>query len=168
MYALTNILNFLKTKDKLKVILSRDWREHMINCGVCSNCRRLNTGYAWCKKCDPGRFIREGKTSGNHEMDNFILERQQQTLHYYDNLEWIPFDRFKDIEPIGEGAFSKIYSAIWLEGAPKYDKNKARTDPIKVAFKKLNNSDMTGFINEVNYYYYYYYTVLIIKYYRYL
>jgi hypothetical protein len=149
--SITNFVNFLKTKDKLKVILSREQREHMINCGVCSNCKRLNTGYAWCNKCDPGRFIKEGRASGSgsHEMDNFIFERQKQTLHYYDNLELIPYEKFSDIKLIGEGGFSKIYSATWLEGAPKFDKNKARTGPINVAFKQLKNSNIKTLINEV-------------------
>jgi hypothetical protein len=68
--------------------------------------------------------MKEGKTSGNTEIDEIIFERQQQTLHFYDNLEWTPFVKFKDIKPIGEGGFVKIYSAIWLEGAPKYYKKK--------------------------------------------
>jgi hypothetical protein len=156
--SITNFVNFLKTKDKLKVILSREQREHMINCGVCSNCKRLNTGYAWCNKCDPGRFIKEGRASGSgsHEMDNFIFERQKQTLHYYDNLEWIPYDKFKHVRTIGEGGFSIIYSATWVQGAPKYDKKKARTSPIKVAFKKLKHSDMSALINEVYLFFFYF------------
>ncbi|RGB41437.1 kinase-like domain-containing protein [Rhizophagus diaphanus] len=149
MYGLTNFLNFLKTKDKLKVILSRNLREYIINCGVCPDCKRLNTGYAWCNRCDPGRFIKEGKTTGNVKMDNFILERQKQTLHCYDNLEWIPYNKFDNIKLIGEGGFSKIYSATWLEGPPKYDKKKARTGSIEVAFKKLKNPDIRAFINEI-------------------
>ncbi|GBB99984.1 hypothetical protein RclHR1_00370025 [Rhizophagus clarus] len=121
----------------------------MVNCGVCPNCKSINTGYAWCNKCDPGRFIKEGGTSGNPAMDEFICERQKQTLHYYDNLEWIPYNKFSNVKLIGEGGFSKIYSATWSEGAPKYDKKKARTSPIEVAFKKLKNSDITTFINEI-------------------
>ncbi|UZO11935.1 uncharacterized protein OCT59_003488 [Rhizophagus irregularis] len=139
----------LKTKDKIKKIFSKDLREQIENFGICSDCKEANTGYAWCKKCDPGRFLREGKTSENTEMDEFIRESQRQTLHYYDNLEWIPFNRFDNIKPIGEGGFSIIYSAIWREGAPKYDKEKARTGPIIVALKKLKNSDMKAFINEI-------------------
>ena len=37
--------------------------------GICSNCKDKNTGYAWCNKCDPGKFLKEGKTSGNPEID---------------------------------------------------------------------------------------------------
>ncbi|CAG8442742.1 11316_t:CDS:2 [Funneliformis mosseae] len=41
---------------------------------MCSHCKYPNTGsgYAWCRKCDPGRFIKEGKTSGNPKMDDLI------------------------------------------------------------------------------------------------
>ena len=35
--------------------------------GVCPDCNKPNTGIAWCNKCDPGKFLKEGKTSGNHE-----------------------------------------------------------------------------------------------------
>ncbi|PKC58761.1 kinase-like protein [Rhizophagus irregularis] len=143
------IMDDLKTKDKIKKIFSKDLREQIENFGICSDCKEANTGYAWCKKCDPGRFLREGKTSGNIEMNEFIYDSQRQTLHYYDNLEWIPFNKFDNINPIGEGGFSIIYSATWREGAPKYDKEKARTGPISVALKKLKNSDMKAFINEI-------------------
>lgn len=149
MFIITNLLNFVKTKDKLKVIFSRDLRDDMVNCGVCSDCKEANTGYAWCNKCDPGRFKKEGITSGNDELDKLICERQQQTLHFYDNFEWITYDKFSEVETIGEGGFSIIYSAKWLEGAPIYDNKKSHTEPIKVALKKLKTSDIAAFTNEV-------------------
>ncbi|RIA81761.1 hypothetical protein C1645_809913 [Glomus cerebriforme] len=43
---------------------------------LCFDCEEPNTGWAWCNKCDPGRFLREGKTSGNTEMDKLIHESQ--------------------------------------------------------------------------------------------
>src|SRR2546421_10213098 len=100
-------------------------------CGLCPDCNKPNTGRAWCDTCDPGRFLKE-RTSGNREIDNIIYEAQRKTRHYDDNLEWIPYDRFQELKPIGEGGFAKIYSAIWLNG----DNRKKRTGPIKVALKK--------------------------------
>ncbi|PKC50413.1 hypothetical protein RhiirA1_486426, partial [Rhizophagus irregularis] len=47
---------------------------------------------------------------------------------------------------VGEGAFSKVYSAIWNNGKTKYSKQddgswkKEESNPIKVALKKLNGS----------------------------
>ena len=120
--------------------------------GVCPDCKKPNTGFAWCKKCDPGKFLKEGKTSGIPEIDNLIYESQLKTVHYFDNLEWIPY-RFQDIKSIGEGGFASIFSATWLDGEPIYSKTKERTKPIRVALKKLKNSNnMEAFINEVNYF----------------
>ena len=122
--------------------------------GVCPDCKEPNTGPAWCKKCDPGKFLKEGKTSGIPEIDNLIYESQLKTTHYDDNLEWIPYDRFQDIKSIGEGGFASIYSATWLDGEPDIvATTKIRTKPIRVALKKLKNSkNMEAFINEVNYF----------------
>ena len=122
--------------------------------GVCPDCKAPNTGWAWCNKCNPGKFLKEGKTSGNPEIDNLIYQSQLK-VDDYDNahLEWIPYDRLQDIEPIGEGGFANIFSATWLDGEPEYSRTKKRTAPIRVALKKLKNSEnMDVFINEVNYF----------------
>jgi len=34
----------------------------------------------------------------------------------YEILEWIPYNRFKNIECLNKGRFSTIYKAIWLDG----------------------------------------------------
>src|SRR3954452_25544537 len=110
--------------------------------GVCPRCKAPNTGYAWCNKCDPGKFLKRGKTSGNPEIDKLIHESQLKTKHYYRNLEWIPYDRFQDIKSIGEGGFAKIFSATWLDGIPIYPvtNTKKRTGPKTVALKKFKYS----------------------------
>ena len=122
--------------------------------GMCPDCKEPNAGRAWCKKCDPGKFLKEGKTSGIPEIDNLIYESQLKTTRYDYNLEWIPYDRFQNIKSIGEGGFATIYSATWLDGEPiDIVKTKKRTKPIRVALKKLKNSEnMEAFINEVNYF----------------
>src|SRR5688572_18704721 len=77
-------------------------------------CYNYTTVTAWCNKCDPGKFLKEGKTSGDLEMD----KSQLKTVYYYNNLEWVPYDRFQDIEPIGEGGFAIVFSATLLDGKP--------------------------------------------------
>ena len=121
--------------------------------GVCPDCKAPNTGRAWCNKCDPGKFLKEGKTSGNPEIDNLIYESQLKTKHYDNNLEWIPYDRFRNIKSIGEGGFANIFSATWLDGKPEeFNNTKCRTKPIRVALKKLKNlQNIKAFINEVIY-----------------
>ncbi|GBC19314.1 uncharacterized protein OCT59_024639 [Rhizophagus irregularis] len=41
---------------------------------------------------------------GSRNADTFILES---------NLKWIPYDKFKNVERIGDGGFGIIYKAIW-------------------------------------------------------
>ena len=110
--------------------------------GVCPDCKKQNTGEAWCSKCDPGKFLKEGKTSGIPEIDNLIYKSQLKTEHYDENLEWIPYDRFQDIKSIGEGGFANIHSATWLDGKPHGTTTKKRTKPIRVALKKLKKSKL--------------------------
>jgi len=131
--------------------LSRNEKYQFKKYGICPDCKQMNTGCAWCNKCDPGRFLREGKTSGNAEIDKLIYEAQLQTKNYYNNLEWISFDRLIDIKPIGEGGFASICSATWLNGKPEIGRKKKRSVPITVAFKKLKNLNniIEAFTNEV-------------------
>ena len=71
-------------------------------------------------------------------------------------MEFVPYDRFKNVEFIAEGGFSKVYKATWIDGSIRgwnnqhqsYTRNKSR----KVVLKKLNNSkEITSKeLNEVN------------------
>src|SRR5947208_2000378 len=111
--------------------------------GVCPECNKPNTGRAWCNKCDAGKFLKEGKTSGNPEIDNLIYDSQLKVKNFDDGfLEWIPYDRFQDIKSIGEGGFANIFSATWLDGLPEVfvTHKQERTEPFTFALKKLKKS----------------------------
>jgi hypothetical protein len=71
-------------------------------------------------------------TSGNEKIDNFIQNIQLKFSKT--SLEWIPYYQFDEINEIGKGGFSTVYSAIWNRDQ-------------KVALKSLNNSQ--NFINEL-------------------
>ena len=72
-------------------------------------------------------------------------------------LEWVPFDRFKNIKQIGEGGFSKVYSAKWIGGPAEYKKQsngsweRLEFEPKIVALKRLNGSQnmSADYLNEV-------------------
>src|SRR5688572_21248113 len=74
-----------------------------------------------------------------------------------DYLEWIDFDQFDLIENINKrGAFSSIYSAVWMEG-PRWKLDEEaevwnRYGPTKVVLKRLDNSQNMSkeFINQVS------------------
>ena len=118
--------------------------------------------YPWCKECVPSYLI-EGWTSGNSEIDHFIKDTiYNAKVSFF--LEWVPFDRFEDIKQIGEGGFAKVYSAKWIDGQSKYDKQrngkwkKSKPEPVNVALKRLNGSQNMSaeYLNEVYFILYFY------------
>ena len=72
-------------------------------------------------------------------------------------MEFVLYDRFKNVVFIAEGGFSKIYKATWVDGPitswnnkkQSYNRYKSRS---AVVLKKLNNSkEITSKgLNEVN------------------
>ncbi len=59
-------------------------------------------------------------------------------------LEWIPYNRFKNIEYLNKGGFSIIYKANWLDGPIEYWNNDERRfirkNNMIVSLKSLNKS----------------------------
>jgi hypothetical protein len=90
------------------------------------------------------------KLSGNKVIDDFVRYTQ---INYEPGgeLEFVPYDQFKNIEFIVEGGFSKIYKATWVDGPiNNWDKIKRNGGKIfrnksnknkTVVLKKLNNSE---------------------------
>ncbi|EXX78502.1 Cdc15p [Rhizophagus irregularis DAOM 197198w] len=65
----------------------------------------------------------EGVASGNPDIDRFIKNTIYDAKgRGYKFLEWVPYERFTDIKEIGEGGFAKVFSATWIDGVSKYDK----------------------------------------------
>ncbi|UZO07870.1 uncharacterized protein OCT59_028141 [Rhizophagus irregularis] len=115
--------------------------------GKCINCTRQRIALAWCKNCDIA-FLKDNFhnwTSGNSKIDELIKYTQLNAKDSMDYLEWIDFDQFDLVEDINKrGAFSSIYSAVWMEG-PKWNLDEetkiwSRTGPIKVILKRLDDS----------------------------
>ncbi|RHZ86089.1 hypothetical protein Glove_54g42 [Diversispora epigaea] len=44
-------------------------------------------------------------TSGNDKIDKFIQEALLNANHNWELIEWIPYDRFKDVKQVGRGGF---------------------------------------------------------------
>ncbi|GBB88552.1 hypothetical protein RclHR1_01510003 [Rhizophagus clarus] len=118
-------------------------------CGITQNPQTKNYMMVLSDKCKKCNYICnamhfqqnfESWTSSNNEIDKFI-QNTQLSAHLDTNkvLEWIPYDRFYDVNYIASGGFSKVYKAIWI------DKD------IPVALKILNNSKniTLEFMNEI-------------------
>jgi serine/threonine protein kinase len=90
--------------------------------GWCWKCQQPNTSKDWCQPCNEKEWV---GLEGQELIEKFI----QQKPGY--GVEWIPYNRFTNIEQIGEGGFSKIYKAKWKED---------RWDSKDVVIKSLTNS----------------------------
>ncbi|RHZ67407.1 hypothetical protein Glove_301g20 [Diversispora epigaea] len=124
--------------------------------GICPECNASFWG--WCPPCNSKHFQNDFDkwTSGNNAIDKLIQDAQLNTFDVLDVIEWIPYDRFKDIKEIAKGGFGIIYKATWIDG-PIWRWNVKnlqwnRDGQDDVALKKFNNNFANlneGFINEI-------------------
>ncbi|GBB98854.1 hypothetical protein RclHR1_03340015 [Rhizophagus clarus] len=128
----------------------------------CSGCNKIRTpsieNHQICYTCNQAkkRII----PSGNKVIDDFIKYVQTNSGKRNGKMIFVPYGKFENIELIGEGGFSKIYKATWVDcrisnsGTPIYPiQNKSVT----VALKKLNNSNniTSKELNELKMFYLY-------------
>jgi hypothetical protein len=124
----------------------------------CSECNKVRipskNNHQICYTCFHAK--KRIRPSGNKVIDDFI--RHTHTNYPNKNngkMIFVPYNKFKNIELIGEGGFSKIYKATWIDSKISDDntidyslQNKSKI----VALKKLNNSKniTSKELNEVN------------------
>ncbi len=124
---------------------------------TCIEFNQIYSGYQRRQICDSKRFQLNFNswTSGNSDIDTFIQRIQLSAKNSNQILEWIPYNKFYDIEYIAKGGFSKVYKAKWKYGYIKswdvINHQWKRYCPEFVALKSLNNSQniTLEFINEV-------------------
>src|SRR5436190_5670505 len=101
-----------------ELIPNEELRKRYKEYGLCEECSQPNTNYNWCQSCNSKHFQQEFNkwTSGNKEIDEFIQKSQLSAINRYEVLEWVPYDRFKNIEHLAEGGFGTVYKAKWIDG----------------------------------------------------
>ena len=154
-----------------KLILNEELKNRYIRHSLCKECKQPNTGdyygkYPWCQSCNGKRFQQnfQNWTSGNHDIDELIQGTQLKAKWYWEILEWIEYNRFKNIEYLARGGFGTTYRATWKDGYIKYwdsennqwNRHKYNKVSHPVALKCLDNSqDITDeFLREVRYFFY--------------
>src|SRR5437764_15476578 len=55
-------------------------------------------------------------TSGNKKIDEFIQKFQLNATRKEEVLEWIPYEKFSDIEYLATGGFGTVHKAKWIDG----------------------------------------------------
>ncbi|RHZ65778.1 hypothetical protein Glove_311g3 [Diversispora epigaea] len=122
---------------------------------ICKECNQEN--YGWCKPCNSKHFQNDFNnwTSGNDKINKFIQDAQLNANRNWRVIEWIPFDRFKDVKQIGKGGFGTIHYARWIDGfIEKWDIEnqqwKRNLKDKEVALKKFDNFvNFNDVLNEI-------------------
>ncbi|RHZ85119.1 hypothetical protein Glove_71g59 [Diversispora epigaea] len=111
----------------------------------CRECKQENTSHVWCMPCNSKHFQNDFNnwTSGNDKIDKFIQDTQLNASERWKVIEWIPYDRFKDVKQIGKGGFGTIHYARWIDGyiggRDIENQQWERYDNLEVALKKFDN-----------------------------
>jgi hypothetical protein len=139
-----------------KLILNEELKKCYMKYGLCNKCNRIKIGHYWCNYCH-FQLNFKNWTSGNNDVDEFIRKAQLKAKTEYQLIEWIEYDKFKDVEYLAKGGFGTTFKAIWNEGYIIRDyKNDQwmRNGETKVALKCLHNSQdiTTEFLKEVRYF----------------
>jgi hypothetical protein len=140
-----------------ELIPNEELRERYKKHGSCEKCRQPNIGWKWCQSCNSKHFQQDFNkwTSGNKEIDEFIQNFQLNATCKEEILEWIPYEKFEDIEYLAKGGFGIVHKAKWIDGDIRYwsiRQNKwYRWTYVGVVLKCLNNSQnlTTDFLQEV-------------------
>ena len=141
-----------------ELIPNEELRERYKKHGLCEECSQLNTGYWWCQTCNSKHFQQDFNkwTSGNKEIDEFIQNFQLNATCHEEVLEWIPYEKFSDIEYLAKGGFGTVHKAKWIDGYICYwdtCQNTWTRDSYNrdIVLKSLNNSQniTTDFLQEV-------------------
>ncbi|UZN99810.1 uncharacterized protein OCT59_001076 [Rhizophagus irregularis] len=139
------------TKDYIMVLHNEYFKKY------CKICCSTKIEHKWCNSCHIN-LIRKNfinGNSGNKEVDNYIQEMQLSVSNSCTIVfEWIPYDRFDNINKIGEDNICVVYSAIWKDGPLHYEYTTGwtREPNKKVALKCLQNATNEFFLNEVKTY----------------
>jgi hypothetical protein len=145
----TSSIQQIQTTDKRK-------RKLKILCNECNQKREfLDESHQVCHICYKAKTVY--KPSRNKVIDDFIRHTLTYGNKITGRMEFVPYNRFKDIEFLAEGGFSKVYKATWIDGP--FHKWSYKTQSYiranrncEVVLKKLNNSkEITSKeLNEVN------------------
>src|ERR1043166_6911535 len=101
-----------------ELIPNEELRKRYKKHGLCKECSQPNIDSLWCQYCNSKRFQNDFNewTSGNKEIDEFIQNFQLNATCSEEVLEWIPYEKFSDIEYLAKGGFGTVHKAKWIDG----------------------------------------------------
>ena len=144
-----------------ELIPNEELRKRYKKYGLCKECNQPNIGNYWCQSCNSKHFKQDFNkwTSGNKEIDEFIQNFQLNATCHEEVLEWIPYEKFENVEYLAKGGFGIVHKAKWMDGYIGYwntNQNKwDRRSNRNIVLKCLNNSQnlTTDFLQRYVIYY---------------
>jgi hypothetical protein len=103
-----------------------------------------------CEGCKRKEIRKLADKCGNEEIAKFLYECRLNREQYCDDyIQWIPFDKFKNIKYLAKGGFGEVHEATWINCY--YDKHKKKHCDREVVLKRIyESSDKTvDILNEV-------------------
>ena len=164
-----NFGRYLTQKQELlidKLIPNEELKNRYKKYGLCKECNQPNNGRqdfiksVWCQSCNSKHFQQDFNkwTSGNQAIDEFIQKCQLEAINPEKILEWIPYDKFINIEYLATGGFGTVFKAKWIDGQilnwnvkdNKWERKNTFPNGM-VALKSLNNSQdiNVDFLHEI-------------------
>ncbi|CAG8535514.1 3232_t:CDS:10 [Gigaspora rosea] len=115
----------------------------------CENCKNFTRAFQYCEHCIRNYLQNNFREStGNDIIDQAIQHSQKNVIGPDLVIEFIPFERLRNIEPRTEGFYADIFNAVWIDG-PFDTWNEKEKELERIAnynvvlkkLKKLKNSD---------------------------
>ncbi|GES80089.1 kinase-like domain-containing protein [Rhizophagus clarus] len=133
------IKSLTKNYDRDKILKNSGTRR------ICENCKQECLATLYCEFCVRNHLKSNflNWTTKNDVLDDLIQKCQTETLWPNHIIEWIPYNKLKNIKFLTKGGFSDIYKAIWIDGKyEEWDINKRqliRCGEQNVILKSLKN-----------------------------
>ncbi|GBB85137.1 hypothetical protein RclHR1_01170021 [Rhizophagus clarus] len=111
-----------------------DYHKVLFNEGtkrICENCHDECLATLFCEHC-VRNYLKENFsnwTSGNNDIDDLIQQCQSEILSPDKIVEWIPYNKFENINFLTKGGCSEIYTADWINGS--YDEWDSKEKQLK-------------------------------------
>jgi len=68
-----------------------------------------------CESCKEKKIKKLTDKYGNEEIARFLYYQCKLSAYdYYDYIQWIPFNEFKNIEYLAKGGFGEVHKATWI------------------------------------------------------
>ena len=91
-----------------------------------------------CEGCKEKEIEKLTDKYGNEKIARLLYEYKLTTEHYYNkHIQWIPFDKFKNIEYLAKGGFGEVHKATWIK---HYNGIKMKYEEKDVVLKRIYNN----------------------------